>query len=866
MINRKPILDQVACEAAATSMGLQVTGLDDVKAFALSWTRTAPGCIYHYNLIWGTRDLYYNTLSTSTTSCTTDYSDFCLCVLVPDCTHTNGATSNTDACLCGGTECTAASGLFCTASTNTCRPYAPCTVGDGSTVNSDSCTCGTNDCTAATGLFCEQNTCSPYASCTVGDGSSANSDSCACGTNDCTAATGLFCQKDINLCFIPDCLTTDGSVANNVACTCGGTECTPASGLFCYAEASQCSTTTFSDLCPIRDGSAANTVACTCGSVECTSDTGLICYSTYGGGSCRKTGFGPFGYSLVESGTCDSMNNRKPLLDKAACEAAATSMGLDDVVAYEFPSTSSPPGCFWHDNRLLYNLVDLGRTCTSIRACLCFAAQACTHTNGATSNTDACLCGETGFCTADSGLYCTSSTNTCSSGDLCTSVDGSSLNTIDCSCGTAVCNSFNGMYCHASLNLCSTVSVCAVTDGSVANPGRCKCGNVACTESTGLICYSTYGGGSCRKTGFGPFGYPKEEGTNCGSVSNRKPILDKAACEAAATSMGLVASVDDVGFDLGPLGCYVEGGSLKFKNNGPVGGPCTSVDFCLCVAASDYCTQINGTTSNTDACLCGGTGCTPDSGLFCTASTNTCSPYASCTVGDGSTVNSDSCACGTNDCTAATGLFCEQNTCSPYASCTVGDSSSANSDSCACGTNDCTAVTGLFCQKDINLCFMTPGPYTVVEKLWYSSCDNLPNRDVNNVNCTCDRNVCNSNTGIYCYDVNGEKLCGEKEILIAVAHVGTDNCMSISPELQFWINMDPKAHIVTKLIPSGKMTFTDLAVSDNTVLGTTFNRVVVSGTLDVTHMTTNQLNIDYDGELSDVAELLKTIQDSINTL
>ena len=228
MINRKPILDKAACEAAATSMGL-----DDVEATALSWSHVAPGCIYHYNLYYGTRDLYYNTLSTSTTSCTTDYSDFCLCVLVPDCTHTNGATSNTDACLCGGTECTAASGLFCTASTNTCSPYASCTVGDGSTVNSDSCACGTNDCTAATGLFCEQtravlmhhallvmvvllilivvlvvrmiallplvcfvntNTCSPYASCTVGDGSSANSDSCACGTNDCTAATGLFCE------------------------------------------------------------------------------------------------------------------------------------------------------------------------------------------------------------------------------------------------------------------------------------------------------------------------------------------------------------------------------------------------------------------------------------------------------------------------------------------------------------------------------------------------------------------------------------------------------------------------------------------------------------------------------------------------
>ena len=810
MINRKPILDQVACEAAATSMGLQVTGLDDVKAFALSWSHVAPGCIYHYNLIWGTRDLYYNTLSTSTTSCTTDYSDFCLCVLVPDCTHTNGATSNTDACLCGGTECTAASGLFCTASTNTCSPYASCTVGDGSTVNSDSCACGTNDCTAATGLFCEQNTCSPYASCTVGDGSSANSDSCACGTNDCTAATGLFCEQ--NTCSpYASCTVGDGSSANSDSCACGTNDCTAATGLFC--EQNTCSPYAS---CTVGDGSSANSDSCACGTNDCTAATGLFC----------------------EQNTCSPY---------ASCTVGDGSSANSDSCACGTNDCTAATGLFCQK--------DIN---------LCFIPD-CLTTDGSVANNVACSCG-TAVCNSFNGMYCHASLNLCSTVSVCAVTDGSVANPGRCKCGNVACNSFNGMYCHASLNLCSTVSVCAVTDGSVANPGRCKCGNVACTESTGLICYSTYGGGSCRKTGFGPFGYPKEEGTNCGSVSNRKPILDKAACEAAATSMGLVASVDDVGFDLGPLGCYVEGGSLKFKNNGPVGGPCTSVDFCLCVAASDYCTQINGTTSNTDACLCGGTGCTPDSGLFCTASTNTCSPYASCTVGDGSTVNSDSCACGTNDCTAATGLFCEQNTCSPYASCTVGDGSSANSDSCACGTNDCTAVTGLFCQKDINLCFMTPGPYTVVEKLWYSSCDNLPNRDVNNVNCTCDRNVCNSNTGIYCYDVNGEKLCGEKEILIAVAHVGTDNCMSISPELQFWINMDPKAHIVTKLIPSGKMTFTDLAVSDNTVLGTTFNRVVVSGTLDVTHMTTNQLNIDYDGELSDVAELLKTIQDSINTL
>ena len=83
-------------------------------------------------------------------------------------------------------------------------------------------------------------------------------------------------------------------------------------------------------------------------------------------------------------------------------------------------------------------------------------------------------------------------------------------------------------------------AVCSTTDGSAVNGAACTCGSMECTSTTGLICYSTYGGGSCRKTDVGAFGYPKEAGPKtCASVNNRHPMLDKSSCEAAATSMGL---------------------------------------------------------------------------------------------------------------------------------------------------------------------------------------------------------------------------------------------------------------------------------------------------------------------------------------
>jgi hypothetical protein len=409
---RKSILGKAGCEAAATSLGLS-----DVVARELLGTKVPPGCFWYYGL-------RYNTLTTSTTSCSSDYSDYCLCLSAPNCLETDGATSNAESCFCGNTFCTIASGLHCYESDNFCSTDPPCTV-------------------------------------------------------------------------------TDGSIANIESCVCGNEECTTSRGLHCYAEASECTNTNVLNLCPIRDGSEINTAECKCGTMTCTESTGLICFSTIGGGSCRKTDLGGFGYPRPNSGNCDDVAGRKLISDQAACEAAATSLGLGVVVANfgsEFSSSGHPPGCYWGSNTLYYNT----RTTSTYPCgsdvsdyCLCLSAPDCLETDGTTSNTAPCLCSNT------------------------------------------ICTIATGLHCYASENYCFTGPPCAVTDGSIANTEPCVCGNEECTTSRGLICYSTNGGGSCRKNDAGPFGYPRPTSGNCNAVAGRKSILDKATCEAAATSLGL---------------------------------------------------------------------------------------------------------------------------------------------------------------------------------------------------------------------------------------------------------------------------------------------------------------------------------------
>ena len=152
MSNRKPIVDRAACEAASTSMGLRDVGVHSMAA--VGWP---AGCFQRTN-----GRLHLNRIPTATGSChdTSTRSDFCLCVAAPVCTHTNGATSNSDGCVCGGTGCTPASGLFCYASKSQCSLVAipDCLVTDGSVANGAACTCNSATCTAALGLYCTSST------------------------------------------------------------------------------------------------------------------------------------------------------------------------------------------------------------------------------------------------------------------------------------------------------------------------------------------------------------------------------------------------------------------------------------------------------------------------------------------------------------------------------------------------------------------------------------------------------------------------------------------------------------------------------------------------------------------------------------
>jgi len=246
-------------------------------------------------------------------------------------------------------------------------------------------------------------------------------------------------------------------------------------------------------------------------------------------------------------------------------------------------------------------------------------------------------------------------------------------------------------------------AACTQTNGTVINYATCTCGTVECTVSTGLICYATVGGGgSCRKTALGIYGYPKPNIGYCSSLSGRKVIGDAASCEAAARSIGLIQTVFLGG---GPAGCHVYNGQLRFNNKKNGGKQCNHyANYCICMSAP-VCTITNGTVSNDAPCLCGSVGCTVSSGLYCDASTSTCGRGDACIHSNGLISNSVACACGpirtriaggnpgvvTSACNTLSGTYCyaDGSECSFTAFttlCLIRDGSGENSDECQCGT------------------------------------------------------------------------------------------------------------------------------------------------------------------------------------
>ena len=178
-----------------------------------------------------------------------------------------------------------------------------------------------------------------------------------------------------------------------------------------------------------------------------------------------------------------------------------------------------------------------------------------------------------------------------------------------------------------------------------------------CTDITGLICYSTTGTGSCRKNVFGPFGYLKIESGKCGDVQGRTAIPDIESCNAAAKHVGLnvlsfpgkkvIDAFAEPPLNIGrPHGCFYE--NSMFYHNKPTSiAGCEAGVYdsftCLCFVASE-CIHKFGTKSNNDYCMCGTSACTPNTGFFCTFTTNTCSKGNPCVIHDGTAANAEDCS------------------------------------------------------------------------------------------------------------------------------------------------------------------------------------------------------------------------------
>ena len=215
------------------------------------------------------------------------------------CSRTNGVLENSRTCICGNSECTSSSGMFCTKSKNRCSTYKACANTNGHVANSARCQCGSNKCTSSTGMFCtkSKNRCSTYKACANTNGHVANSARCQCGSNECTSSAGMFCTKSKNRCSTHKvCENTIGHVANSARCLCGSLECKSieSTGMFCiiFQDQDKQSTSNCSKLptCADTDGYFANSAACNCGDAGtvCTDTTGLFCESGYSSWHCGK--------------------------------------------------------------------------------------------------------------------------------------------------------------------------------------------------------------------------------------------------------------------------------------------------------------------------------------------------------------------------------------------------------------------------------------------------------------------------------------------------------------------------------------------------------------------------------------------------
>ena len=290
--------------------------------------------------------------------------------------------------------------------------------------------------------------------------------------------------------------------------------------------------------------------------------------------------------------------------------------------------------------------------CSNSERCLCATVSLCSVTDGTISNaaatTTACSCGAT-ICTATTGMYCDRIHSQCSSSAIsaCTSSDGTSANSVTCVCGSTTCNSNTGLFCRS-----------AQKSGLENHPQNTWYEIQITLMHPELLTGSE---GACSKT---PIFYSiVNNDETCGSVSGRHEISDKGVCEEAVAQFAVAlynplapVLISRPGY---PPGCNAPDDGTVFVNSLSTSSfKCRNDNYrCLC-ATGQSCSETDGTTSNSDACICNAAVCTVTTGLYCDNTTSTCSRGNACTFSNGSLANSGACPCGTSYCYSVTGFYC----------------------------------------------------------------------------------------------------------------------------------------------------------------------------------------------------------------
>ena len=711
----------------------------------------------------GCRCGHEQNICTSGSYCNAEISE---CATTPSCRNSNGQELNAEDCYCVTDLCTSSTGRWCNKAApagNRCISFGgtwepskneyTCLNTFGTASNRAGCVCGTTQCTVTSGLFCNAaiSQCSSDGTFTVGgqtqaacqytDGQQENPSDCVCGSTLCQSGN-MYCDAANNVCNpSPSCAITDGSDTNTRSCMCSSDSCqetevvqknsgTCASneGIHCYEECKIIARVLGLEMGieyyfpePKDSGTCADDGSLTFTEAECPNQGS----SGSCGGCTQGCVSNSYGISWMRGG--DETN---------PCGSGGYMCLCNRKIVQNQPSNYLPAGCRISGGKVWFNSNSAsGTSCSSTNTCLC----------------------------RKQGLVCTE--GTCSRPPTCTHRDGVTANDGPCACGLADCSLNTGFACDFQNNQC-VLEDCSDIDGKQANARPCKCGSTACNEDTGLHCLKSESMCAPRYE-FHVF-TAVTSGASC--LANNMEELTQDKCSMAIdvvfsdrsdidTNINVLYPPNDYSIDHGPEYCYVKLTSLGsyFRPQGSYGTydtqrDCSDTDQCICTKfLGTVCLNSDGLSEEPFKCQCGPAVC--DSGEYCAG--DVCYTAPKCASVNGLVANEDTCTCNGQQCDKNYCNEAETESCVDLPACQQTDGLVTNENDCQCSSSPCDATSGLFCYDSE----CSGGQKCGTVRCEYGqgcvdgACKTLPvcahsNGEDENEECRCGSNVCGTNE--YC--------------------------------------------------------------------------------------------------------------------